>query len=241
MNSATIRRRFKLGLKLFVVGMITVFTVLDAIFGLTCPRHGERPSDTVLGRDSTHFVSFSERSARLRFLSDVILQLQSTYFQAQLARESERMQARLSFVAAFALLLVALLRQNKSNTRLSVVLIAIVLFVGFYFFDIHTVDLGDRQNYTRSLLDTTILALPRIPQSDSALYYIDYGLVNARYDSMAQHPLKRKVQSFFRPDISEIVFYYLPLSVLLGLYWWFEIVPGTQRSATRKKRRASAA
>ncbi|MHB1048479.1 MAG: hypothetical protein ACYC09_00210 [Bacteroidota bacterium] len=224
MNDATIQIYFK-----YFVATILIFLILDVIYIKFCPLETKHHSNNLLVRDSTQSVPLSKRSARLRLLSDVILQHQTVHSESQLARESERMQARLSFIAAFALLLTTLLKHKESNTRSIVVTIAICLFMGFYYFDIHTVDNGNRENYTKSLLDNTILDLSRIPESDSSIYNIDYKLAIARYDSMAQNPFKRKLASAFYPDVSQMVFYYLPLIVLLGVYLVTGLMPKRNR------------
>jgi hypothetical protein len=225
-------------IKAIAIGIL-LLTVADIFIGIFCPRGEHQKSQSLLVSNDTLFLSASKRDVRIRFLSDIVLEHQSTYAQYAVARESERMQARLSFVGAFAFLLVALLRPN-SNIRSSIVLTALALYSGFYFFDIHTVDLWDRASDRKLALDTTILVLSRVQPSDSTWYDIDYGKVEARYDSLRQHSRLRKVASFFRPDLSQIAFYSWPLSVLLGLYLGLEyfspgLTPGPKRG--RKRRR----
>ena len=69
------------------------------------------------------------------------------------------MRARLSFVVVMSVLLAAFFRPEGKKNRIGSETIAIILFVGFYLFDIHTADLGARQDHIKPTLDTTLVVL----------------------------------------------------------------------------------
>ena len=207
----------------FVIVMLPV-VLLICLISLICPRDAVYPIDSLLNRDSTRFVPLSERQERILLLSNIVLQHQSTHAEWQTARESERMQARLSFMAAFGILLVALLRLNGPNIRSGVLLIAITLFFGFYFFDIQTVDFGNRLDHVKGMLDKTIIDISELQVTDSIWWNVDYKIYERWYSTKSQRctMIPRKLISSLRPDASQMIFYFLPLVVLIFVYLWQE-------------------
>lgn len=199
-----------------------VVLVGSCIAGFLFPHNVNWYPSSLLSQDSRCFIPLSERSARVTFLSDMVLQHQATDAEWQRAYESERMQARLSFVAIFGVLLIALLRPSAPHNRSGIFLVAAVLFLGFYWFDIHTAEYCHRQACEKGSLDTTMTLISRLQIHDSTWYNVDYQKLTPWRDSVNTNKsrLTREFSNFVHP--SQMVFYYLPSIVLLFLYLWLD-------------------
>ncbi len=204
-----------------ILSFLSLFLIGQCVAGFFWPRNDEWPIVSLLTPDSTQFVLRSERGVRISLLSEVILQHESTHAQWQSARESERMQARLSFVGVMAVLLATILRPGRVKDKPNMLLIAVTLFAGFYLFDVHMVYQGDRQDHVKGALDTTIIQLSKMSLSDSTLYYIDYSKLNAYLKNKGQNTRQKKLLNSLRPDLSQMAFYYMPLIIFIGLHLSF--------------------
>jgi hypothetical protein len=111
--------------------------------------------------------------------------------------------------------------------RFVITMITLSLSMSIYFYDIHTVDLNLRQTYNKGCIDTTVLVLSKIAQSDSTWYNFDYKKTRAFDSTMNKHSRCRKLYNGLRPDLSQIAFYFVPVIIMLVLYLFF--------SRTKKK------
>jgi hypothetical protein len=200
----------------YLVLILILFIVLLNLFILH--KEKDSPSDSLLVPDTTCFVPSFERDKRIQFLSDMVLRHQSSSVEASLARGSERMQTRLSFIALIAILIGLFLSLKDYKMQLGVLLAIVFLFLGFYLFDLHSSDFDHRHDYLRQWTDNTVIRLSKVHTSDSIWYNLNYDRIIAWDSTLSAHSFKRKINNFIYPDLSQIAFYFLPFFVFLGLY-----------------------
>jgi hypothetical protein len=150
----------------FVELMIIVLTVAIAVIGVLCA--GENPFDRrhLLLSDSLH-VPEANRQARLDFLLNAVEHQHDIQVQVYVANESNRMQARLFFVTAFAAIAAVAFTIKEKKVR-QMLAYAALLFTGLlYLLDVHMRDLSDRQVPIRDELRNTIVAITRVADDDS--------------------------------------------------------------------------
>jgi hypothetical protein len=217
-----------------VIIMIAIIIFINIFW----PRNPIYPGVSLLKPDkTTHFVLSTDRNERVKYLSNIILQQQSSYDQSSMALESQRMQTRLSFIALFAFLLIPFLtKKKKSNVRVSIVCILGIFFISFYYYDVQTVDHIDRQNYKMQSIFNTVVALSNIKPTDSIRYELDFNRLNKFENFMHAHSFKRKFGYLFRPDLSQISFYFLPFFVLLFLYLFMYYYRPEKVSKVKKRK-----
>lgn len=206
-----------------IVCVLVLISISISIVGICNPKNESIQIGSLLVPDSTRFVSIAKIDARVRFLSEIVLQHESSSAQDQMAHESERMQTRLSFIGLLAVLFISFLSSKHVIARSAIVLTAMVFFFSFYFYDIHTVDLDLRESYSKGCIDTTVFILSRINLTDSTWYNIDYHRIPVRDDSMHTRSFSRKLGNSIRPDLSQISFYFVPFNVMLVLYIFYPI------------------
>jgi hypothetical protein len=219
-----------------VVWIIFLTFIAIALKSILYQRSEIPVLDSLFISDTNRFVLPNDRNEQMRRLTEITLLQQSSNAQEILARSNERMQTRLSFIALFAFCLISFFSSNTSTVRFGILIVVLFLFVSFYFFDIHTADLGYRQVHSKNWIDNTVDTLAKINFTDSTWYNVDYSRIPKWDASMHAHSTSRKICNFFRPDLSQISFYFSPCIVLLGLYLFLPI-PVDVRIGKRNIRR----
>jgi hypothetical protein len=222
-----------------IVCALVLISISISIVGICNPKNESIPIGSLLVPDSTRFVSIAKIDTRVRFLSEIVLQHESSSGQDQMAHQSERMQTHLSYIGLFAVLFISFLPSKHLIARSAIVLTATVFFLSFYFYDIHTVDLNLRQRYGKGCIDTTVFILSRINLTDSTWYNIDYQRITVRDDSMHTRSFSRKLGNSIRPDLSQVSFYFVPFTVILVLYLFYPISKDKRRNRRRLTSRSS--
>jgi len=221
----------------WIVSILIVLFVAISIYNIVNPRSESFYVVSLLIPDTTRFIKIEDQQKRINYLSEIALQHQSDNAQDQTTRGMERMQTRLAFIALFAILLISFLRAKKIKGRAVVTIITLSLTISIYFYDIHTVDLNLRQTYNKGCIDITLLALSKITLSDSTWYNFDYKKTQEFDSSKHTDSFLRKLSYSIRPDLSQISFYFIPVTIMLVLYL---IYPLTKKKGSngRKNRRA---
>jgi len=222
----------------WIVYILVILIVVITVYNITNPRRESFQVVSLLVPDTTRFVKIEDQQKRINYLSKIALQHQSDNAQDQTTRGIERMQTRLAFIALFAVLLISFLRTKKIMGRFVITMITLSLSMSIYFYDIHTVDLNLRQTYNKGCIDITILTLSKITLSDSTWYNFDYKKTQEFDSSKHTDSFLRKLSYSIRPDLSQISFYFLPVTIMLVLYLFYPITK-KKVSIGRKNRNAN--
>jgi len=200
-----------------------LLNILIIPINIFIPRKIPPPTrESLLDRYTTDTIITSEDGdAQLVSLSDRVKQEINSYNQVLITRRSERMQTRLSFIALLAIILIPLLSNKGRIKHLGIVVsIAFLFFLSFYFFDIHTVDINSRQAYIMRCYGETASELSEISTSDANKYYINYETLNCLTKRAKKGHTIRKLKNYVRPDLSQISFYLIPITIILGIYFY---------------------
>lgn len=209
---------------LFILILVNIIVIL---IGLTSPKKVYSKSDSLVKVDSNITVRSSEQKANIDYLISRAEQSRDFQKQSIFNSNSERMQTRLSYIALMAVILIPLFSSKKVSEKKNYVfiIVAYLFFLSFYFNDIHAVDLINRTQYSKNCYSETIRALNKIQESADTYkndinYKYDLKKINREgwIDNIPKNNKLRKIQAFFHPDISQIVFYIFPITLILSVY-----------------------
>lgn len=168
--------------------------------------------------DTNRFVISTDRQWRIQYLSEIVMQHQSSYAQVQLTHSSDKLQTRLAFVALYAVMLIPFLSSKRKTKRIFIVWAAFIFFLGFYGYEIHASDLDSRLDFKVRCIDSTLNVLSTINTTDSTWYDISLVKIRGWEEDVSTKSCVRKLYYFFRPDLSQIAYYFIPFAVVLSLF-----------------------
>lgn len=86
-------------------------------------------------------------------------------------------------------------------------------------YDIHTIDFDFRTVHSRNCYSLTNLDLINARCSSEILSYsIDRGYIEEYNSDQQEKTKRRKLLRFFQPDLSQIAFYFVPITIILGVF-----------------------
>jgi hypothetical protein len=195
----------------FIIVILNIFSILN---GLICPKEVKlckKYERSLLVHDSTKTITCIERDALLKSLSKKIDNKLSYYARILTAN-----------IALLAIILIPLL-SNKGNNQLVITFIAFCLFFSFYLFDIHTIDLDSRQMFNECCYNETAVELSNISTNNCFKYDINDEIREERYKQLTKKSFIRKVCNYVHPGISQISFYLIPITLILGYILFISI------------------
>lgn len=177
------------------------------------------PSDILLIPDTVKF-NLSRMEKDLNAYTKRVDQQKQFFHQSIVNSQNSRMQTRLAFIALLAAVFIAAFATKDTNTgrQGAIVVVSYLLFMSFYFFDIHTVDVQIRQKHRSASYAKTSYFIIKIQPEDSIMYTLNDTVPTSFMNDMDKNPKKRKLKSALNPDLSQVSFYIAPMTFLLGLY-----------------------
>ena len=172
--------------------------------------------ESLLTIDTNEYNNQNEVKMEINSLNEKVNQQKTYLEQILLTRSSERSQSRLSFIALI-LLFVSLFSKKKDH-QLGIICIALLFFLSFYFFDIHITDLNSRLKHNYGCYTETAKKINEIKINDTHKYIIDTGKIDTWEIDKRKNTMQRKFNNYLHPDISQIAFYLMPITIILGLF-----------------------
>jgi hypothetical protein len=155
-------------------------------------------------------------SSHLQKLIDYTLQVQSLHETVIAKLESQAIQYRGFYVIVLAALITILSTSKKFFKQEGIFRISFLLVSVMYLVDIQQYDVIQRQSKTVLYDMYTVRALWKIPQTDSALYEINFSKADLplKFASTPRVRWRRELESALTPNSMQIVFYMLPIGIL---------------------------
>lgn len=184
-----------------------------------CEKNTLDKIDTILiiSPDTTRFFLATDWQWRIEYLSEIVMQHLASYVQVHMVHSSDKLQIRLGFIAIYIALIIPFLRLKRKNRSL-VLIVSIIFFLGFYGYEIHSNELDSRLDFKRKCINNTLVFLSNIKPENSTWYDIKLDEMNQHIEDARINRKCRKICYFFRPDLSQIAYYFIPFTVVLSLF-----------------------
>lgn len=199
----------------FVIPLLLIMILKGIIF----PLEKREPSkDTILIQSDSLYTSTLEKDTRLQILLNAIHLHQEFVVQFAIGNESLRMQGRLLFITLFSALITALYSIKRKDQRKIMAFMAILVGLFWYGINVHKLDIENRGSSADEMIFNTETKLLNLQPENNRIYYLDFEKLQNTIKKGEDNHQIRKIERFFSPDISDIVFNMIPLLIFVFIY-----------------------
>ena len=173
---------------------------------------------TFLALKDTSSIEESIAQNRIKALTTIVLQGQANELVYTTNQENQRMQTRVFYMAILAGLFSAIfIGQKKIINGNAIAYSAIIVMLTMYYFDVRMADQTKQQRIPNlQRFQNTVDTLVQVDKNVHQWYTLDPSRNKEPNDTFFTG-LYRRMNLFFLPSIDQVLYYFIPLILLLAM------------------------